>query len=672
MTDPVRLQVPTVTVPVEDPTVVRRRAQGRVRMVGGVLAMMLAATTARGVSLSVSPDERTLAIAAENRWAAVSTQGPRGEILDTDGHVLAMSVRSPAVFADPGAIRERGLSVSAIARGLADVLELDEGELVRKLSGQGRYVRLSPGITPEAALELANRGLTRAKGIIVEENYKRYYPQGTMAAHLIGFIDEEGGGVTGLERSFDERLSGSSIISQQRVNRFGAVVDPSAEAERTIQGMQLQTTIDRVIQRATERALASTMETFDPVSATAVVVEVSTGRIRAMASAPTFNPNRLRDGDILHTRNLAVTDAIEPGSVIKPITYAAALEAGVTHPAERIATPSPYNFAGKRIKDDHPRASHSMTEMIKHSSNIASGLLAHRVGQSGIDSAFEAFGLGERSGVRTFGETRGQRHPARFGPVELATVSYGQGMTATPMQLALAVGAIANGGERMRPLLVERIVDPSTGRTLDAREPSVARRVVSEETAAAVARAMETVLEPGGTAYNARVSGYTSAGKTGTALKVKDGRYSATARYATFVGFAPADAPLLAMAVIVDEPRRNSRYGGSVAGPVFSSVMAESLRHLGVPVDPALLTDIEDEEQAEDEEIPVYTPVTVAWHGEDWRMPDLVGRPVRDALTGLQGLGVELELSGSGVVASQTPRAGEALRPGDTVSLRFQ
>lgn len=669
MNDAHRLHVPSVPIPVEDAGQVRARARGRVRIVGLLLGACLTATTARGVQLALEPDDRTLSIAADNRWAAVSTQGPRGEITDVNGHVLAMSVRSPAVFADPGAMRERGLDVSRIARDLSELLDVPVEELERRLNGKGRYVRLSAGVTPESAAELTRRGLTRARGIIVEENYRRYYPQGQLAAHLIGFVDDDGG-ISGLEREYNELLSGASIVSSARVNRFGALVDPSQGRERAIQGMRIHTTLDRTIQRSLERALEQTMATFEPVSASGVVVEVSTGRVLAMASAPTFNPNRLREGDINRTRNLAVGDAVEPGSVIKPLTLAAAYETGVTSPGERLLTPSPLVVSGVKLRDDHPRKSHTTESMIKYSSNIAAAMLAARLGQKRMDEYLRAFGLGEVTGVPTFGETRGSRHPRRFGPVELATVSYGQGMTASPIQLAMAIATIGNDGVRMKPLLVTKVEDAS-GRTVQVYDTTVERQVVSAETARAVARAMSTVFDEGGTATEAAVPGYRAAGKTGTALKVKNGAYSKTARYATFVGFAPLDNPDIAMAIVVDEPTRVSRYGGTVAGPVFSTVMSESLQHRGVPMDPNLMPS-----EDEDTDLPVvpepYAPVEVAWVGDGWTMPELHGRSMRDALAGLQGLGVHLDIGGSGLLTGQDPAPGTVLRPGDTVALRFQ
>ncbi len=665
-----QLELAPITVPVEERRVVRERARSRVRLVGGVLAMMLTAVAGRGVQLALDPDERTLSIAAENRWAAVSTQGPRGDILDASGNVLAMSVRAPAVFADAYAMHDRGLDMQQIISGLAEVLEVPAADLARKLSGQARYVRLSTGITPESAAELRRRGLTRARGIIVEENYRRYYPQGTLAAQVLGFVDERGGGITGLERAYDEQLSGSSFVYQQRVNRFGSVVEDWQNDERASQGMRLQTTIDRVVQRSTERALARAVEQFEPVSATAVVIEVSTGRVLAMASMPTFNPNRLEEGDLDYTRNLAMSDAIEPGSVLKPVTLAAALETGVTHLDEVLDTTSPYFIGGARIRDDHAHARTRVPDMIKHSSNIAAAKLAQRVGAERFDAYLKLFGFGEVSGIPTYGEAAGVRHPRHFGPVELATISYGQGLTATALQVASAMATIANDGVRMRPLIVERIVD-STGRTIRAWEPSVAARVVSADTARVVAQAMATVFDEGGTAATLSLPGYRPAGKTGTAYKVKDGRYSATARYASFAGFAPVDDPDVAVVVIVDEPTRGSRYGGTVAGPVFIDVMAETLAHRGVPMDPALLDPPEQEGEPE-EPLAVYTPIQLVWEGASWRLPDLHGRSLREVLAGLQGAGLQLKLEGSGTLASQSPPAGSPVQPGDVVQLRFR
>jgi cell division protein FtsI (penicillin-binding protein 3) len=649
--------------------VVRQRARARIRGVGGLLTVLMFAAGARGLQLAVDPDEKTLAIATDKRWAAVSTQGPRGEILDADGNMLAVSVRTPAIFVDPVYMREQEVDTAWAAAELARILEVPVAEMEQALASKGRYIRLSQGVHPKVVDELVNLGLT-SKGLIIEENYRRYYPQGMLAAQVLGFINADGSAVQGMEEALDELLSGGSRVSQHRVDSRGKVLELEVRDERSIQGNTIYTTIDRAIQRAAERSLAEVMERSVPSWATAAVVEVKTGRVLALASTPGYNPN-LPTGDFDTIRNRATSDAIEPGSVLKPFTMAAALEVGVARADEVLNTHSPYYIGRVPINDDHPHAQLTVSEMVKYSSNIGAAQLAQRVGADGLIQRLRAFGFGDRSGLQVFGESAGRRHPSgRLGPVELATISYGQGVTATALQLAMATATLANGGERMRPTLVDRVEDPY-GEVRQEYRPVVVERVVSPETARAVLQAMVMVTEEGGTGTRAAIPGYKVGGKTGTAYKVKDGSYSKVARYATFIGFAPADDPIFAMAIIVDEPTVGSRYGGTVAAPVFAEVIGPALRARAVPPDPTLLAAAVEHDEAVVER-PEVDPIRLSWVDGGWRLPDLIGRSMRDVLSSLQGADLNLQVDGTGVLASQDPPPGEVLSPGSVVSLSFR
>lgn len=666
---------------VEPPAFVRERARGRVRMVSGLLAALMLTTAARGVQLAVEPDERTLAIATDKRWAAVTVQGPRGEVLDANGNVLAKSVRTPAVFVDPSTMIERGIDLDEAAAEISAVLDLPVDQVRKALASKGRYVRLARGVHPAVADELRALGLTN-KGLIIEENYHRYYPQGELAGQVLGFVGDAGGGIQGVEASFNDLLQGSELVTQHRVNSTGRVLELENRDERSIHGMTVHTTIDRDLQRSTERALQGVLEKHAPVWAAAVVVEVKTGRILAMATMPGFDPNDPGSQTFEVMRNRVVSDPVEPGSVFKIFTYSAALEEKVTRPDEIIATPSPYPIAGAMIRDDHPHARITAAEIVKYSSNVGSAQLAQRLGQKRMLSYLEAFGFGEATGVQTSHEEAGKRSPPRVGPVELATISYGQGVTATLMQLVMGTAAIANGGVRMRPILVERVED-AYGTVRQAWEPVAEERVISEQTARLVAEAMVHVTDNDGTAPRARIPGYLVAGKTGTAYKVKDGRYSATARYAGFIGFAPADNPELAMAILVDEPTIGSRYGGIVSAPVFSEVIGPELTRRGLAVNPALMTEPAPVGEALVDAVE-RAPVVLTWvddgaayglphaSGAGWRMPDLSGRDLRGALAGLQGAGLDLQVEGSGLLTYQEPVPGAVVPAGSPVTLRFE
>jgi cell division protein FtsI (penicillin-binding protein 3) len=315
---------------------------------------------------------------------------------------------------------------------------------------------------------------------------------------------------------------------------------------------------------------------------------------------------------------------------------------------------------------------------MKYSSNIGVAKLAFKMGAGTFVDYLHKFGFGSETGIPLPGERSGRiRDPEEIKPIELATTAFGQGTTATPIQLAMGIATIANGGVRMKPRLVTRVED-YYGVPDRVIKPAVAERAVSEETARKTREMMALVTEAGGTGTRARVPGYVVAGKTGTAQKVKDGRYS-EARIGSFVGFVPADDPVIAVVVIVDEPTQGSRYGGIAAAPAFAEIAGQTLRHLGVPPDPALLAEAGeadpepepvtgDETTVEDEE----ESLRLAWNGDTWTMPDLTGRSRRDVLVGLQSAGLKLELSGSGSAVAQKPSPGEILAPGSSVSVVFQ
>jgi cell division protein FtsI (penicillin-binding protein 3) len=451
---------------------------------------------------------------------------------------------------------------------------------------------------------------------------------------------------------------------------------------RTVAGLHVggdvQLTIDRTIQRITERALEQIVVDSAPLSASAVVVDVPTGDILALANVPSFNPNDLGE-DATPRKNHVVQDAIEPGSVFKPFTVAAVMEAGLVNPESTIDCEGGTWMLGRTsIRDDHPHGVLTIREVLKYSSNIASAKLALELGAGEFFGVLSRFGFASRTGIELPGERAGfLRDPRTVKPIELATTAYGQGVTATPLQLALAMAALGNDGVRMEPRLVVQVED-MYGVPEWVKAPKAAGRVVSERTADAVVEMMVSVTEPGGTATRARVPGYRVAGKTGTAEKVKDGRYS-DARIGSFVGLVPADDPRLAIVVVVDEPTQGSRYGGIVAAPAFATIAGEALRVLGVPPDPEPPAVAEGGDSGAgsgqraapsgERETTGARSLSLTWGGSGWTLPDLTGRTMREVATSLAPAGVALSMVGSGRVVSQDPPPGAAVSSGTTVSI---
>lgn len=648
----------------ERPGVVRSRARGRLRAASFILLTLLGVVGARGAQLCTMPSQQTIHAASTQRWSSVKLAAQRGGIYDRNGRRLAVSVATPNIVVDPERVEPSELD--SLATQVAGILELPVEEVREKMSRDSRYARLASRVHPSVAARIDDLGHT---ALWAERGARRYYPQAELASQVLGFVDASGRGRGGLERTLNDSLRGASILLQRRRDRRGFAVE-RIRARDDVLGQSVHTTLDATIQRFAENALEQILEDSDPVAATIVVMDVETSDVLAMANAPFFNPNDVGD-DAARRRNHAIQDALEPGSVMKPFSVAIAVEDGVANTSDWIDCENGrYKVGRVAIHDDHPHAVVRVSDVLKYSSNIGTAKLALDVGAKKFLSALERFGFGKTTGIRLPGERRGRlRNPETIKPIELATTSYGQGMTATPLQVANATAALARGGVFMRPRLVSRVED-SHGVPELLRTPVAEHRIVSEDTATQIAAAMVTASETGGTATRARIDGYDVAVKTGTAEKVVDGRYSPTARIASMMGFVPAEDPQIAVVVMVDEPRKGSRYGGTVSGGAWASVAEQSLRYLGVPPDPAKMKDAEGVEEIEPVED--QAPVRLAWNGTAWTLPSFRGLSMRQAMRGLQGTGLGMQLEGRGEVVAQMPPAGARLRPGESVKLTFK
>lgn len=648
------------------PAELRARTAYRTRAISGLFALALAGIAARGAWLCVDPDPEVIAKNDIQRWGRRTIRAPRGAILDREGRALATTIVTPSVIVDPAEVDpEQRL---AVAQGLAPLVGRDPGAIVAQLERGGRYARIAAHVHPATADAVRALDLP---GVWIERTPKRYYPEQELAAQVIGFVDGADVGRAGLEMALDHELAGGVVVVQHRRDMRGVGVGPDGFDPAAAAGRTVHTTLDRVLQRAAERALAGVVERHAPKGATAVVVDVHSGDVLALANHPPFNPNDVGT-DPWVRRNHAVQDWFEPGSVMKPFTLAAALEEGLIDEQTIVDCEGGAWFVGRsRIRDDHPKGQITATEVLKYSSNIGSAKLALELGSEVFIGHLRDFGFGERTGLPLPGELGGVVRPAdRVKRIELATTAFGQGTTVTSIQLAMATAAIANGGELMAPRLVTRVED-GDGLPEWTVEPTRVRRVLSAETAAAVTRMMVTVTEPGGTGTRGRVPGYAVAAKTGTAQKPAAGGYG-EGRIGSFVGFLPAFAPEVAIVVMVDEPTVGSRYGGTVAGPAFAEIGAAAMRHRRVPPDPALLGTPEADTTDAVADAAPPGPVALSWAGEGWAVPDLTGRPVRDVLAGLQGAGLSVSIAGSGLAIGQEPAPGGIVRPGDAVAVVFR
>jgi cell division protein FtsI (penicillin-binding protein 3) len=613
----------------------------------------------------------------------------RGSILDRQGVELAVSVKVPSIFADPRDIKDP----ADAARQLAPLLELDRAELERKLGAKKSFVWLARQVTPPLAEQIS---ALKLRGIGITYEHKRFYPQGSVAGQLLGFTGIDGNGLEGLERAMEEQLAGDKFQLQAKRDASGKIMltDQTPRFEQ-LEGRTVRLSLDSRIQRVAEQALAEQVEKFKAKGGYAVVLDAKTGEILALANTPSFDPNRVQSHEADAWRLRPITDTFEPGSVVKPFVLAATLQERTVRLDTRIMCEGGRLQIGRHtIRDTHPHNELSAAQVVQVSSNICAYKLAQTLQQKGLYQYYRLFGFGARSGLGVRGEQAGylrdpskttkQGKPNPWPEVTFANIAFGQGFTATPLQVTVAAAAIANGGLLMKPTLVHSIVDKD-GQVVEHVQPQLVRRVVSPEVARQTAWAMSLVTTREGTAIQAALPKHTVAGKTGTAQKVnpKTRRYDANMWLASFVGFLPAERPEIVIGVYVDEPH-GSHYGGVVAAPVFKKIAIEAIQVRGIAEVPtaerfdlskyspsaasAALKAAEQEQGAPAAEEIFTLPaerlvdVSVAEPAEaegQPRMPNLTGLTARDALARLKEAGAPLpQVHGWGRVVAQTPEVG--------------
>src|SRR5690554_6211358 len=525
----------------------------------------------------------------------VVKQARRGDIVDRNGAELAVSVEVPSIHANPRRIENPEL----VARQLQPHLKLSYDDLLARLSRDSSFVWLERQSRPSAAEAI--EGLEIA-GVHITQEYKRYYPLREIAGQLVGFVGIDGAGLEGLERQLNSTLAGGTYemrVIRDASGRAMLLTDMPRFGE--FEGHSVRLTIDEKIQRVAEQALSEQVAEFEAKGGWAVAMDVHTGDILALANTPSFDPNRFRDHTSADWRLRSVTDTFEPGSVFKPFVLAAALQEQATRLDKVYDIEDGRMQIGRNvIRDTKRREELTAAEIIQVSSNIGSYKLAQEVGRETLYKYIRAFGFGQRSDVGLRGEQPGLVWPPdRWPEITFANVSFGQGLTSTPLQLAASTAALANGGLLMKPRIIDAILDRN-GDIVEREEPTLVRRVVSEEVAEQVSWAMSLVTIKGGTGTKGAIEHVTVAAKTGTAQKVnpETRRYDPDMWIAGYVGYAPAEAPEIAVVVFIDEPK-GVHYGGTVAGPAFAKITAEALRVRGVmPLPPERRFQLEEEPPA--------------------------------------------------------------------------
>ena len=561
----------------------RRWAKVRIALLGTLLMAFAVAVMHRAWELQVDRAPALREMAEEQYLRRIRLAPKRGTIYDRHGAELAVSVDVDSVWANPRALRENGGDPDVIAGRLSRLLGVDRERIARRLHSDRYFVWIKRRITPQLAARVRDLDLP---GVRLEREARRFYPNRQLASHVLGFANIDGVGIEGLELSLEERLRGDRRVVPAIRDRRGRVVfSEQLLDDRAAQGDDVTLTLDRTIQRIAERELALAVQTFEAKAGSVVVMDPESGEILALANYPTFDPNDPGDSPASHRRNRAVTDRFEPGSTVKPFTVAAALARGTIGPEQLIdCEDGAMQVDEYVIHDTTPHEELTPAQILAYSSNIGTAKIGGTLGRRGLYRAFRRFGFGEETGLELPGEAGGiLRHFRRWYEMDAATISFGQGMSSTSVQLATAMSAIANGGRLVRPRLIGQVRD-ANGAVVQETHPEVRRRVVPERVARLVGDMLTAVTGPGGTAEEAAIDGYLVAGKTGTAQKADyvSGGYAEDRWLASFVGFVPAEDPRLVISVVVDEPVI-AHYGGVVAGPVFRRVGEQALRHLGVP-----------------------------------------------------------------------------------------
>jgi len=645
----------------------------RIRLIGVIFIIGFALVAMRAFDLQVMQEEEWDKRAERQHQKVIPLTAQRGTIFDSNGEELAVSVDVDSVYAEPRKLEDR----AAAAKKLAKALGLSSKKINAKLKGNNNFVWLKRQVSPSQS---ASVKALKLKGVGMIKEPRRFYPNSNIAAHLLGFTGLDPKGLEGLELKYDKMILGrGGYLVMERDAMGRGLGSGLPQVQGATRGHDLYLTLDKNLQYIAERELADGLRKTEAKAGTVVMMEPSTGKVLAMASYPEYNPNAFSRYKPYQWRNRAVCDSYEPGSTFKVFLMAAALNEAVVSTTQKIDCENgKFRVGGKDIHDHKRYQKLTPAEIIKYSSNIGAAKIGKLLERDTFHSYLRDFGFGQRTGIDLPGEVVGLLHaPNKWFEVDLAAISFGQGVSATPIQLTAAAAAIANGGYLMEPYIVDRVVD-SQGQVTIQNQPHVVRKVIARDVAQTVTRMMEMTTEEGGTATNARVPGFRVAGKTGTAQKVDavTGGYSADKRVASFIGFLPAEEPRLVMLVTIDEPKKLV-YGGLTAAPVFSRIAAQAMQYFKVAPNEDMpsgetlpsLDQIFAEAMAP-EKVKVKEVTTSEVFGGP-QMPDFVGLSYRQVLEVMEERQLNVSFRGRGRVVEQSPVSGVAIPYGAPVWVRM-
>ncbi len=581
--------------------------------------------------------------ATDQRIREIPVEAKRGIVFDRTGKPLIVSISTESIYAIPAQVQD----VEKTAAKMAAILALDQEKLAVKLKRRQAFTWIARKVEPDTAAKIKALNLS---GIGFTQEGKRHYPQDNLASHLLGFTGIDSQGLDGVELAFDSYLKGrpGSVVIEYDA-RGHEIPYAQQRYLPPVEGNNIYLTIDMVLQQIVERELDRTMRETQAKAATIIAMDPRSGEILALANRPDYNPNHFADYSPKLWRNIAVSNAYEPGSTFKIITTAAALKENVVKMEDRFFDPGFIEVQGRNIRcwKHGGHGSQTFMEVVEHSCNVGFVSVGLRLGRDPLYQYLDAFGFGRPTGIDLAGEAGGiMIKQSAVKPINIATIAIGQSIAVTPIQLLTAVSAVANGGQLLRPQIVREVRDKEN-QLLRGFQPDIKKQVIDLETARKVRGVLERVVE-NGTGRNAFVENGHVAGKTGTAQKVEGGVYAPGKYIASFVGFAPAADPQIAVLVVIDEPA-GLYYGGQVAAPVCGRVMEDALRYLGVSNQDATAGQPAQEHAV---------------------VPDVIGKPVTDAAGELKKAGLDSRVEETGEqVTDQVPKPGSRIPAGSRILL---
>ena len=621
----------------------------RIKIAASLIFAFILACVLKAFWLQVIVADKYSKKALSEIITSVNVPAKRGQILDRNGKVLAMSIDVASVYANPHKI----LNKTQTAKEISKILKVEESTIMAALESSKPFVWIKRSVSPYQAEQIMS---LKIEGIGIIKEYARFYPNKELASQTIGFVNIDNKGIEGIEKVYDDVLTGPEkkiiLMKDARGKGFAVVKEEFTEKRN----FNIYLTIDRELQQALEIALKNVVETRKAISANAVLMDCNTGEILAIATYPSYNPNNFKKYDAAFYRNRSITDVYEPGSIMKPFVFAAALEKNLISPMTIFdCEHGKYPIAGKIIKDVQPYGALTAEGVIVKSSNIGSLKMGERLGYENFYNFLKKLGFGSPLGIELPGERSGYlRPPQKIRKIEEVNTYFGQGVTVTTLQMVAGMAALVNGGYVVRPHVVKELKD-ERGKVVKPPVLVEGERLLNQKTSDIVKGVLEKVTTEG-TGTKARIPLYTVGGKTGTAQKVDPNTRSyAPGKYiSSFIGFAPVEYPRYVLGVVVDEPK-GEYYGGVVAAPVFSQICSAALAHTGVSPSVPRPIFANKDNVLKQEGLLMESCLTMA---QDDVLPDFTGMSIREVLNTTRLLKLPVEVKGSGFAVYQDPKPG--------------